>query len=249
VSDLEPFELCTVAHLVRPTGRAAHDLETLLGVVIDLSPAALFHHTIQHRLREPIGDDAPRDDLSKWVGGVAQAPETAERLAFAIGEHSTSADDVRGAIRAVLEAVPERSRRAHDVPEGGEMVFLEAESVVLPTGRSVSDIDDLHAGLSDADNGVWFFHLVEEPWFQGREAGLLGWIRPQDRTLADKLAGEAASGQPLETVRKRVLQRWRRRGLSQRLVAATRRPDDVRRAEARELMGRLARRVKSEGGS
>jgi GNAT superfamily N-acetyltransferase len=128
-------------------------------------------------------------------------------------------------------------------------VFLEAESVVLPTGRNVIDVDDLHAALSDADNGVWFFHLIEEPWFQGREAGLLRWVRPQDHALADKLAGEAASGQPLENVRKRVLQRWRRRGLSRRLVEATGRPDDVRRTEARELMGRLARRVKSEGGA
>jgi hypothetical protein len=231
VTSVEPFELCTVAHLVRPTGRAAHDLETLLGMVGELSPAALFHHTIQHRLREPLGDEVARDDLSFWVGGVAQDPETAERLAFAIGEHSTSADDVRSAIRAVLEAVPERTRQARSVPEGGEFVFLEGESVVLPTGRTVVDVH----------------HLIEEPWFQGRDAGLLGWLRALDRPLADTLATEGANGQPLESVRKKVLGRWRRRALSRRLVEATGRPDDVRRAEAREVMGRLARRVKSEG--
>jgi hypothetical protein len=247
VTAVEPFELCTVAHLVRPTGRAAHDLDTLLAVVGELSPAALFHHTVQYRLREPLGDEMPRDDFSKWVGGVAQDPETAERLAFAIGEHSSSAEDVRGAIRSVLEAVPERIRKTHDVPEGGEMVFLEGESVVLPMGRAVSDLDDLHAALSDADNGVWFYHLIEAPWFHGRDSGLLGWVRGCDRRIAERLASEGASGQPLENVRRRVLQRWRRKGLSQRLVDATGRPDDVRRAEAREVMGRLARRVKSEG--
>ena len=52
---VEPFELCTVAHLVRPTGRAAHDLETLLSVVSELPASALFHHTVQFRLREPLG--------------------------------------------------------------------------------------------------------------------------------------------------------------------------------------------------
>ena len=243
------FDLCTVAHLVRPTGRAAHDLETLLAMVGELSPAALFQHTIQHRLREPLGDEVVRDDLSFWVGGVAQDPETAERLAFAIGEHSTSADEVRSAIRAVLEAVPERARRARSVPEGGEFVFLEGESVVLPTGRTVVDVNDLHAALTEADNGVWFYHLIEEPWFQGRDAGLLGWLRALDRPLADTLASEGANGQPLESVRKKVLGRWRRRALPRRLVEATGRPDDVRRAEAREVMGRLARRVKSEGNS
>jgi GNAT superfamily N-acetyltransferase len=246
---VEPFELCTVAHLVRPTGRAAHDLDTLLAVVTELSAAALFLHTVQYRLREPLGDEVPRDDISKWVGGVAQAPETAERLAFTIGEHSSSADDVRAAIRAVLEAVPERTRKAHDVPEGGEMVFLEGESVVLPTGRAASDLNDLHDALSESDDGVWFFHLIEHPWFHGRDAGLLGWVREHDRGVADTLISEGASGQPLENVRKRVLQRWRRKGLSRRVVEATGRPDDVRRAEARELMERLARRVKSEGGS
>lgn len=249
MNSVEPFDLCTVAHLVRPTGRAAHDLDTLLAVVSELSAAALFHHTVQYRLREPLGDEMPRDDFSKWVGGVALDPETAERLAFTIGEHSSSADDVRAAIRAVLEAVPERARKAHDVPEGGEMVFLESESVVLPTGRTVSDLDDLHSALTDADNGVWFFHLIEDPWFHGRDAGLLGWVRGLDRDVAETLASEGASGQPLETVRKRLLQRWRRKGLSRRLVEATGRPDDVRRAEAREVMGRLARRVKSEGSA
>jgi GNAT superfamily N-acetyltransferase len=245
----ERFDLSTVAHLVRPTGRAAHDLDTLLAVVRELSPAALFHHTVQYRLREPLGDEVPRDDLSNWVGGVAQDPGTAERLAFAIGEHSNSADDVRAAIAAVLEEVPERARKLHDVPEGGELVFLASESVVLPTGRSVVDLHDLHAALTEADHGVWFFHLVEEPWFHGRDAGLLGWVRQHDRGVADTLANEGANGQPLETVRKRVLQRWRRRGLSRRLVEANGRPDDVRRAEAREVMERLARRMKSEGGS
>lgn len=249
MSDREPFELCTVAHLVRPTGRAAHDLETLLAVVSELPAAALFHHTVQYRLREPLGDEAPRDDFSKWVGGVAQDPETAERLAFTIGEHSSSADDVREAIRGVLAAVPERTRKAHDVPEGGELVFLECDSVVLPTGRTVNAPDDLYGALSDADDGVWFYHLIEYPWFHGREGGLLGWIHEQDRAMADTLAAEGASGQPLEGVRKRVLQRWRRKGLSRRLVEATGRPDDVRHAEAREVMRRLARRVKSEGAS
>lgn len=245
----EPFELRTVAHLVRPTGRAAHDLETLLAVVIELSPAALFHHTVQYRLREPLDDEIPRDDLSKWVGGVALDPETAERLAFSIGEQSGSADQVRAAIRAVLEKVPERNRKAHDVPEGGELVFLESESVVLPTGRTVVDLHDLHAALTEADDGVWFYHLIEDPWFRGRESGLLGWVEQQDRRIADTLAAEGISGQPLHTVRRRVLQRWRRKGLSRRLVEATARPDDVRHAEAREMMRRLARRVKSEGAS
>jgi len=244
---VEAFELCTVAHLVRPTGRAAHDLETLLAMVGELPPAALFLHTIQHRLREPLGDEVVRDDLSFWVGGVAQDPETAERLAFAIGGHSTSADDVRAAIRTVLESVPERTRIARSVPAGGEFVFLESESVVLPTGRTVGSVNDLHAALTEADNGVWFYHLIEEPWFHGPDAGLLGWLRAIDDKLADTLATEGANGQPLESVRKKVLGRWRRRSLPRRLVEATGRPDDVRRAEARELMGRLARRVKSEG--
>jgi hypothetical protein len=245
----QPFELCTVAHLVRPLGVSAHDLQALRDAVADLPPRALFQHGVQHRLRHQVGDEPPRDDISAWVAGVVQDLETAERLGFAIAENSTSADAVRGAMIAVLDGVPERARRNRDAPEGGDFVFLEADSVVLPTGYLVRDTSEVLEALPRTDIGVWFYHLLEEPWFGDPERSLLTWMARQDERLAQAFTAEASSGLPIETIRRRLTTRMRRRMLGRRVIEASGHPADVRRESGRELVGRLIRRRRGEGGS
>lgn len=241
-----PFELCTVAHLLRPMGVSAHDLQALRDAVAELPPRALFQHTVQHRLRHQVGDEPPRDDLSAWVAGVVQDLETAERLGFTIAEHSTSAEAVRAAMLGVLDAVPERARRGRDAPEGGDFVFLEADSVVLPTGHVVRDAGDLFDALPRTDIAVWFYHLLEEPWFGDPESALIPWVARQDARLAEALASESASGLPIETIRRRLMTRLRRRMLGRRVLEASGHPPDARRETGREVVGRLMRRRRGD---
>jgi hypothetical protein len=238
----EPFELCTVAHLVRPLGVVAHDLQQLRDAVAVASPSALFQHTVQHRLRHQVGDEPPRDDLSAWVAGVVQDLETAERLGFAIAEHSASPDGVREAILGVLDALPERARHNRDAPEGGDFIFLEVDSVVLPTGHHVRDAAAVLEALPQTDVGVWFYHLLEEPWFGDLEHNLVNWVAHQDEKLAQAFRAEVATGLPIETIRRRLMTRMRRRMLPRRVLEAAGHPPDVRRETSREIVSRLIRR-------
>ena len=245
-----PFELCTVAHLVRPLGVIAHDLQSLREAVADLPPSALFQHTVQHRLRHQVGDEPPRDDLSAWVAGVVQDLETAERLGFAIAEASSSPEGVRSAVLGVLDAVPERARRNRDAPEAGDFIFLEAESVVLPTGYEVRDVAQVLEALPQTDVGVWFYHLLEEPWFGDPESSLLTFVAQQDEKMADTFRAEVSTGLPIETIRRRLMTRIRRRMLGRRVIEASGHPPDVRRETSREIVGRLIRRRRGgEAGS
>ena len=242
-----PFELCTVAHLVRPLGVTAHDLQGLRDAVADLSPSALFQHTVQHRLRHQVGDEPPRDDLSAWVAGVVQDLETAERLGFAIAENSASPEGVRAAVLGVLDAVPERARRNRDAPEGGDFTLLEADTVVLPTGHEVRDAAAVLEALPKTDVGVWFYHLLEEPWFGEPEHTLLSWVESQDEKLAHAFRAEVATGLPIETIRRRLMTKMRRRMLGRRVIEASGHPPDVRRETGREVVGRLIRRRRGGG--
>ena len=246
----DPFELCTVAHLVRPLGVVAHDLQGLRDAVADLPPPALFLHTVQHRMRHQVGDEPPRDDLSAWVAGVVQDLETAERLGFAIAENSASAEGVREAVLGVLDAVPERARRNRDAPEGGDFIFLEAESVVLPTGHEVRDAGAVLDALPQTDVGVWFYHLLEEPWFGDPGRNLLNFVAAEDEKLAQTFRAEVSTGLPIETIRRRLMTRIRRRMLGRRVIEASGHPPDVRRETSREIVGRLMRRRRGgEAGS
>ncbi len=242
---MEPFELTAVVHLVRPAGRTARDLEELRDGVAQVPARSLFFHTVQCVLRQPEAEDPPADDLSAWVNGVVQDRETAERLAFATQTRGTGAEAVRAALLEVLEAIPEKSRRARDAPEGGAFVFLAADPVPVPTGEVAAEPAQLYDQLATADPSVWFYHLIEEPWFGEGRRPLALWLREAGAARQAGLLEEcAAEGLPLAALRRRVLGRWRRSDLGRRLARAAGRPEEERREAGREAVAGLVRRLR-----
>ncbi len=244
MGDPEAYELHSVVHLVRPSGARARTLEELRAGIAAGTAECLFHHALQCQLRDPACHELPPDDLSGWVKGVVQDRETAERLSFAVQSRSASAVELRGALLDVLDRLPEAVRASRSAPADGEFVFLAVESVTVPTGVRVLDGSELIEALATADASVWFYHVIEQPWFPGREPSLADWLSARGETrLAAWLAESASRGLPIETARRRLLRRWRNSHLGRRLAAAVRSPEGVRREEGRAVVARLARRI------
>jgi hypothetical protein len=243
-SERTGFELLSVVHLVRPAGARARNLESLRLWIAEATAATLFYHTVQCPLRHPHALEPPPDDLSAWVHGVVQDRETAERIAFAVQSRSGSAADLRDALLEVLESVPEKARFAHAAPPASEFVFLTAESVPVPTGVMAADAEELVRCLGEAEPGVWFYHLIEEPWYAPGPPALVRWARdhggPQ---LARLLEEEGRGGRSLAGMRRRVLRRWRQGRLRARMVAASGASEGERREAARAAVAGLVRRM------
>lgn len=236
------FELRAVTHLMSPWGARVGDLEELRRGVEAAPAEVLFRHTVQFPLRAPAAEQLPPDDLSAWVGGTLQDAETAERLSFAVGTQEGGAAEMRGALLAVIGSVPEKQRAARRAPEGGELVFLAATSLSFPIGSAIHDADEMHDALIREEASVWFYHLVEEPWFRG-EAPLLAWLeRAGDRRLADEIRQAARAGLPIEKARARVARRRRQRQLARRLADAATQSEDQRREAGRQAVARFVRR-------
>jgi hypothetical protein len=238
------FELRSVVHLVRPAGARARNLESLRLWIAEATAATLFYHTVQCPLRHPTGAELPPDDLSAWVHGVVQDRETAERIAFAVQSRAGSAADLREALLEVLGTVPEKDRFARAVPPESEFVLLTAESVRIPTGVIADTPEALVEGLSEAEPGVWFYHLLEEPWYSPGPPAIARWAREHgDAQLAKVLEEEARAGRGLSEMRRRVLKRWNQGRLRARLAAATRASEGERREAAHEAVVGLVRRI------
>jgi len=238
------FELTSVVHLVRPAGARARTLESLRLWIAEATAATLFYHTVQCPLRHPESAELPSDDLSAWVAGVVQDRETAERLSFAVQSRSGSAADLREALLDVLEHVPDKDRFARAVPPESEFVLLAAESVTIPTGVVANDPEALVAALGEAEPGVWFYHLIEEPWYAPGPPRIARWAREHgDADLARVLEEESRAGRCLAAMRRRVIKRWNRGRLRARVAAATRASEDQRRAAAHEAVVGLVRRM------
>jgi hypothetical protein len=239
-----PFELQSVVHLVRPAGRTAHDLEQLRHGVTDSSPETLFYHSLQHQLRDPGVEELHPADFTAWVNGVVQDRETAERIAFAIEQQGNGPEELRDALLEVLDSIPERNRTQRDAPEEGDFVFLDMESVLVPTGRECHDTADLVGHLAEVNPSAIFYHLVQQPWLSPESPSLTAWVREAgDERLAAVLEQAAHSGRPLESLRRVILRRWKRSTLGRRLAAAARVPEDDRREEGRRAVASFVRRM------
>ena len=238
------FELESVVHLVSPTGVHARNLGELRDAIAEAPERSIFWHVAGGQRREPWCEELPPDDFSAWVDGVVQDRETAERLSFAVQSGRPAPRTLRDGLLAALADVSGRRRAA---PEGGELALLTCESVTVPTGLAAHDPAGLVDALSEADPGAWFHHLVEQPWLGGEP--LLGdWLRARDgERLAAWLEELAQSGLPLETMRRRLLQRRRQSALQRRLSEVAASPEDERRQAAREAVEGLVRRLRRPG--
>jgi hypothetical protein len=244
------FELTSVVHLVRPAGDRARDLETLRAGVQRAGAESLFYHAIQCPLRRPDSSGLPPDDLSAWVNGVLQDRETAERLSFAVQGHGGSEAELRQALLEALESVSEKERRERAAPAESAFVFLTAESVRVPVGQAARGADDLMEDLAAADPSVWFYHLIEEPWYHHGAPPVARWARGLGESrLADLLEEEARSGRGLEEMRRRLLRRWRQSRLHGRVAAAASSTESERREAGRAAVAGLVRRITRTGGS
>jgi hypothetical protein len=244
----KPFALDTVVHLIRPWGTPARDLQQLRDGIAAAPVEVLFRHAVQYQLRDPGADELARDDFTAWVGGVVQDAETAERLSFAAQNQNTSAETARASILAVLDALSPRRRERGDAPEGSEFVFLAAYSFRYPTGVTVHDPHDVVDALVESDPGVWFTHLIEEPWYHAGRGTLVEWLdRNGHARLATWFHEAARSGHSVERARARLSRRWQQSQLGLRLARATAAPETERREAGREAIARLVRRRAPKG--
>ena len=244
----DKFELDTVVHLIRPWGSPARDLQQLRDGIAVAPSEVLFRHAVQYELRDPGADELPRDDFTAWVGGVVQDAEVAERLSFVVQNQNASAEMVRPALLGVLDSLSSKRRERGDAPEGSEFVFLAAYSFRYAIGIGVREPQEVVDALVSSDPGVWFTHLVEEPWYQNGRGSLVEWlVRAGHSRLANWCFESAHSGHSVERARGRLSRRWQQSQLGLRLARATAAPEDERREAGREAIARLVRRRTREG--
>lgn len=250
MSDPVPFELRGVVHLLRPWGTPAHDLEQLRQGVVAAGAEVIFRHAVQYRLRHPVAEEQPRDDFTAWVGGVLQDAETAERVTFAVQSHGGSVEALRSGLLEVLDSIPEKKRAAHAAPEGSPFLWMSATSLSYPIGVLAHDGPGLVDALVQSDVDVWFYHLVEEPWYGGGQAPLTDWLAAIGETkLAAWLVEAAGAGLAVDKARERFLRRWRQSRIARRVADATRVPEDARREAGRQAVARLVRHGRAEDAS
>ncbi|MEO5616156.1 MAG: DUF5752 family protein [Candidatus Eisenbacteria bacterium] len=246
---VNPFPLSGAVYLKSPTRRSAAHLDDLTREVAESSGTSLFWHTQMAKLHDPFAEELPWDDLSTWVRGSLQDPETAERIAFAIQSSPTEIESLRANLLDVFESIPAGTRRRTVAPPGGELWLLSLHRAAIPTGVACTRVSELIDHLSTATADVWFHHLIEEAWLLPGETPLIEWMCVAGaEAMANRLEEDVRRGLNVRTLRAAAVGRWRRATAGTR-IAAGERKDSGAPSESRQLAARLARRAVRGGES
>ena len=239
-----PFTFASVAHLEGPCGIVALSLAALRNGIAKAPDDSLFQHVTCVPVRYPHARDLPSNDFARWVGTSLQAPETAERLAFAGAATAQPVADLRMALLSVLDSVPARDK-TREAPEEAAFHFVRVQSVPVPLGFVAADPVEAIDLWHRLDSAAIFFHTVEAPVFGDLANSFPAWLRVHG---ADGLATQAeqavAAGRPISRLRKDLGGRWRRSQIGRRLAERAGAPEDERIREARAAIARLAGRLR-----
>ena len=241
------FRFYSAAPLESPVGRHASTLEALREGIAAAPPASLFHHVARIPARFPNAKDIPENDFARWVGDALQLPAVAERLAFAGSGGPASMEELRAGLLAVLESVSEKDRK-REASEGAAFQFIESKSVEFPLELEAAHPDALVEMWPRLDLGAVFYHLAEAPLLGPHDRSIVAWLREQGAEgLADIADGLVRAAPPLAKLHKDVGTRWRRSLIGRRLARRMSSPEVERQRDARDVMARLAGRLRSSG--
>lgn len=236
--------LSGAVYLKSPTRRSASNLDELTREVANASGTSLFWHTQMAKLHDPFAEELPWDDLSTWVLGTLQDPETAERIGYAIQSAPTEIEALRARLLDVFESIPAGTRRGTVAPPGGALWLLSMQRAAVPTGVAVTSVRDMAEKLGAATADVWFHHLIEEAWLLPGDTPLIEWLCVAGaESMALRLEEDVRRGLTVRTLRAAALARWRRASAGTRLAAGAERRDAGPESESRRLAARLARRA------
>lgn len=238
------FAFASVAHLEAPTGIVALSMEALRAGMEQAPDDSLFQHVTCVPVRYPHARDLPSNDFAQWVGTSLQAPETAERLAFAGAATARPIGELRADLISVLDSVPVRDRK-REAHEAAAFHFLRVRSIAVPLGIEAADpvqaIDLWHR----LDSAAVFYHLVEAPVFGDAEHSFPAWLRAHGEDgLASQAEQAVAAGRPIARLRRDLGARWRRTQIGRRLAERAGVPEEERLRQARAAMARLAGRLR-----
>jgi hypothetical protein len=242
-----PFQFASVTHLQAPAGLNAVTMEALREGIANAPDDSLFLHVCCVSVRYPHARDLPSNDFALWVGTALQAPEAAERLAFAGSAAAQPIAELRASLLRVLDSVPSRDRKREAADEAA-FHFVRVRSVPIPLGVEATDPVEMVDVWHRLDSAAVFYHLIEAPVFGDLSHSLPAWLRAHD---ADSLAVQAeqavAAGRPIARLRRDLGMRWRRSQIGRRLADVSGVPEQERLRQARAAMARLAGRLRGRG--
>jgi hypothetical protein len=160
-----PFEFLKARYIVELTGKRATNLQDFLDYLRIADPSSIFYHIYHPLLDSHLVPYEFPNDLSYWFSDTLHDKDLAEEVGIDLPD--------TGGLEAVRQVLLSRIERAlreritYDVRPGSEFNFVNCRVIVLPTGQTARNLDELADNISEASELSIFYHMVTSRLFKG----------------------------------------------------------------------------------
>lgn len=161
MNDEQVFQFCSSAYLERLTGRGAHDLESLLGIIGSCSDSSIFYHTFS-ALRKLRRVHMPyTNDFAIWTYRNLGEEALGEKLgAIDLSEHSTI-EALRSRISEIILAYRAHNPSAFQKKADDPFHLFDVIGIVYLTDRFAYDLKSFRQNLDTITLDSFYFHFIE----------------------------------------------------------------------------------------
>jgi hypothetical protein len=203
-----PFVFYSSIKLPEFAGRKASTARELLDGIRAVDGSSIFHHTFHFLYQTQYVIGQPASDFAYWTDVILLDHGLAERLSAVNPVEFSTIRSLRERLLCVIEEhLAERECTAR-APDNMDFYFMRANSVVVRTPYTASDLPSFRDALEKISIGSLYHHLFESRMKPGvRLNDFSDWL--EDHLGLPALARQVARLDPffftLEEIRKRLL--------------------------------------------
>lgn len=184
-----PFVFLKARYIVELTGKRATNLQDFLDYLKTADLTSIFYHIYHPLLDSHLVPYEFPNDFSFWFSDTLQDKDLAEQVANFDLPEAGGLESVRQILLSRIERAL-RERITYDVRPGNDFNFVNCRVIVLPTGQTARNLDELADNISEASELSIFYHMVTSRLFKGsRYDDFSEWIlrNTSDTELAEEI--------------------------------------------------------------
>jgi hypothetical protein len=156
-----PFRIMDCSLAAIATGRRAQNLRELRDHLRDVDVDSVYYHFWGSRLRPRFDEPEYNNDFASWAHRGLRDEVTAERLSIIDPRDHTSLENLRNEVVEVIDA---RLYEQDFVPwskTDQQFSFIRSQIVVLDTGVTIENVDELVSSLSLMSTSSVYYHFID----------------------------------------------------------------------------------------
>jgi hypothetical protein len=156
-----PFRIMDCSLAAIATGRRAQNLRELRDHLREVDVDSVYYHFWGSRLRPRFDEPEYNNDFASWAHRGLRDEVTAERLSIIDPRDHTSLENLRNEVVEVIDA---RLYEQDFVPwskTDQQFSFIRSQIVVLDTGVTIENVDELVSSLSLMSTSSVYYHFID----------------------------------------------------------------------------------------